>query len=321
MDLSKLRALQDRAQEEINEDNQRGGNNGLPLVYPFKNGIFRIKLLFDEKSGLLQRKLIRHNNGKRKIPCLGMYDEECPVCAKVNEIQNEQGRECGVFGKYGYSTKGICHAVLMNDDEHLFSDNDNVKVGDPFIFMYPMSLYKQINDLIVRSGDNIESLLANNNGKTIEIKRSQKGNGPIDYSASIYAYGDEKVRETDEEFKQLLEELPPITDEMSPSNPTEEIRTELQALVETMSQEYAPGNVINPNDESSVNPNTEEKHEENKPKNNGKSFMNEPESNESSSSNETQANSGDKPSCFGQHSDTENRCLVCPMEVDCIMAN
>lgn len=332
MDINKLRALQQRAQEEINEANSRGNRgNGLPMVYPHNNGTFRIKLLFDEKSGLLQRKLVRHNAGNKKIPCFSMYGEDCPICAKVTEIQESQGKESGVFAKYGYNTKCICHAVLMDDSDNAINSDrqDKLNIGDAFIMMYPVSLYNKINELIVKSGEHITSLLATNEGKTIEISRKQNGNGPIEYNASIYAFGDEKVRENDDQFNELLESLPALNDEMVPSSPTEEIRNSAKALIESISAEFVSGKVIDPNNKNSVNQNDSN----NESANEGKSLaeamnppVDKPEQKEEPTTNNgmdisINENNGDRPACFGQHSDSESKCLVCPAEVDCIVAN
>lgn len=329
MDINKLRALQQKAQEEIDEANSRNNRgDGLPMVYPHKNGTFRIKLLFDEQSGLLQRKIVRHTAGNKKFPCLSMYGEDCPICGKVNEIQDRLGRDCGVFQKYGYNTKAICHAVLINDDNNvvLGDRQDNMKVGDAFLMMYPISLYNKINELIVKSGDHITSLLATNEGKTIEITRAQKGNGPVEYSATIYAFGDEKVRDTEEEFNDLLASLTPLNQEIVQSNPSEETRNSINALVETIEAEYVAGKVINPNDPNSVNDSKQNQ------QNNGSSIadaMNKPEpevqapqqSNQSASEMNVSMNNQntDKPECFGQHSDTDQKCIICPHEVDCMM--
>lgn len=338
MDINKLRALQQKAQEEINEVNSRNSgnkNNGLPMVYPYNNGTFRIKLLFDEKSGLLQRKLVRHNTGSKKLPCLSMYGEDCPVCAKVSEIQDSLGRDSGVFSKYGYNTKCICHAVLMDDSDKAINSNrqDKINIGDAFIFMYPISLYNKINELIVKSGEHITSLLATNEGKTIEISRKQNGNGPVEYNASIYAFGDEKVRQTDEEFNELLESLPALNDEIVPSSPTEDIRNSIKALVESINTEYVSGKVLNPNDQEQAQASMKQDNDEN----GGSSIadaLNRPVESEDQKSNESSnkdnmnisvgednnLDSDGRPDCFGKHSDTDQKCLVCPMEVECITA-
>lgn len=334
MDINKLKALQQKAQEEIDEVNSRSSKReGLPMLYPHNNGTFRIKLLFCEKSGLLQRKLVRHDSGSRKLPCLSMYGEDCPVCAKVAEIQDSQGRESGVFNKYGYNTKAICHAVLMDDSENAVNSDrqgqDRINIGDVFIFMYPMSLYNKINELIVKSGEHITSLLATNEGKTIEISRKQNGNGPIEYNANIYAFGDEKVRETDEEFNALLEGLPALNNEIVSSSPTEDIRNSIKALVESIDTEYISGKVLNPNNKEQSQASM------NKDSNNGGSSiaeaMNAPVESENQKSNGLsdkgdmnisigEENNSGHPDCFGKHSDSDSKCLVCPMEVDCMMA-
>ena len=84
-DLSKLQKL---AQEEIDERNSREDRGDrMKMVYIGMPGKFRVKLLYNEKSGLLQRRISRHIVGKDKIPCLSMFGEECPICKAINEAE------------------------------------------------------------------------------------------------------------------------------------------------------------------------------------------------------------------------------------------
>lgn len=309
MDLSKLKELQNNAQKEIDENNEIGNNNnsGYKLLYPHENGSFRIKLIFNEKSSLLQRKIVRHKIDK--LPCLSMYGQDCPICQEIRNAEESAGKDCGAFQKYGYQVRGISYGVLLSHDKGMFEKQNDPKDGEVVLFMYPISLYNQINEEIVKSGDFIESLVGSNNGKVFEITRSQKGNGPIDYSAHVYAYGDMKVRETEEEFEELLQEIPSLAEAIVPANLTEENLQKTRAAAETISAEYISGKVMNPKDESTAEtPKREE--------NNGQSLagaMNPPEDSSSSSSDDG------KPDCFGNHSD-DNKCLACPYECDCLIA-
>lgn len=323
MSLESLKALQSLAQNELNEANERKNNEGgdrIPLVYPVHNGVMRLKFLFKEEAGIVQKKIIRHNIGKEKIACMSMYGEDCPICNEIRRVEDQYGKDCGVYSKYGYKVRGISYAVLVDYDDGMFSESNDPKKGDLILFMYPPSLYNEINNIIVRSGENIESLIASNYGKTIEIKRSQKIGGYPEYSINVYPYGEEKIKETDEEWEEFVNNIPNLKDSMTPANPTEELREKVKAAVEAISVEYASNNVMNPNDKDEDSKVT---NVENKNENNGKPIssevkdesedipINKPEPEDSTSSG--------NPSCFGCHSDTENKCLICPVEADCIL--
>lgn len=323
MSLESLKALQNLAQNELNEEENkkknREGAGGPPLVYPVENGTMRLKFLYKEEAGIIQKKITRHQIGNDKIPCMSMYGQECPICAEIRRVEEQYGKECGAYAKYGYKTRGISYAVLVDHDPGMFKGNDDPKKGDLILFMYPPSLYNEINNIIVKSGDNIESLVAANLGKTIEITRSQKGGGFPEYKINVYPYGDEKIKETDEEWDDFIANIPNLKEAMTPAYPTDELNDKVRAAVETIASDYASNNVMNPNS-------TEESiHTESQNSDNGKSIA----ENKSEDSNINKpvegtsapaTNADGKPECFGKHSDTENRCLICPLEADCIIA-
>jgi hypothetical protein len=322
-DLSKLKQLAGNEVEEAN--NKKSNSSDYPLVYPGENGTFRVKLLYNPKADLLQRKIIRHTVGKNKMPCLSVYGEDCPICEAVNNAENKCGKECGAFRKYGYKTRGICFAVLMDYDDGMFKDGPNK--GDVILLMYPVTLYNKFNEIIMKSGEHLENLVASNYGKTIEITRSQKSGGFPDYNASVYPYGDEKVRETDEEFEKLLDELPNLNERMIPANPTEEDRQKVAAAVETINAEFINSSVINPNQEpesvSQHQTETTSSISGDRPANVQKTEQHTEEVPNSPQpvSQEMTNNTSGKPECFGCHSDTEQKCLICPCEPDCVLAN
>lgn len=301
-----LSGLQASAQEELEESEKRSqNNNGPKIVYPIDNGTFRIKLLFNPKANAVQRKVTRHVVGKDKIPCLSVYGEDCPICKAISSAEEEHGKECGAWSKYGYKTRGVSLAVLIDHDKGMFKGDRDPKKGETILFMYPPTLYNKINEIIVKAGSHIEDLVVNNNGKTIEITRKQKSGGFPDYDVSVYAYGDEKVCETDDEFDDLIENLPNLNEQIMPNYPTEEILEKVRAAAETIDAEYASGRVMNPNKP---------------PKDNDK----EDEDSKSGSiasevSESTTEDNGDKPSCFGNHNDDDNKCLICPFECDCMI--
>ena len=72
MDLSRLQQLA-KAEIEENQKKKENSSNGPKILYPVDNGKFRIKLLYKEEAGIVQKKIIRHNIGNDKIPCLSTY--------------------------------------------------------------------------------------------------------------------------------------------------------------------------------------------------------------------------------------------------------
>lgn len=315
-DLSKLQQL---AQEEIDERNSRESTgNGLKMCYIGFNGKFRVKLLFDPKSNLLQRRITRHVVGKDKIPCLSIYGEECPICKAINEAESLYGRDCGAWKSYGAKTRGISHAVIMGHDKKVFTGDKDPSIGDTVLLQYPMSMYNEINNLIVDSGEYLESIVATNQGKTVELERTGGGSlGPMAFKANVYAFGDEKVKATDDEFDDLLNSLPSLNEELVPSQLTSEILEKARAAAETITAEYAGGSVINPNDKpvTPVTPTAQVTPQVSQTVSASGPIAAEPVDTQASTS------SGDAPECMGKYDENSTKCLVCPHDVDCITAS
>jgi len=311
-DLSKLQQL---AQEEIDERNSReSSRDGLKICYIGFNGKFRVKLLYDPKSQLLQRRITRHVVGKEKIPCLSAYGEECPICKAINEAEDMYGRDCGAWRTYGAKTRGISHAVIMGHDKRVFTGDNDPSIGDTVLLQYPMSMYNEINNLIVDSGEFLESIVALNQGKTVELERQGGGQlGPMTFKANVYAFGDEKVKATDDEFEDLLNNLPSLNDELVPSQLTSEILEKARAAAETISAEYAGGAVMNPNEKPAATSIPQTQVQENPSQNAG------PIATPAAPS--VPAASTDTPECMGKYDENSTKCLVCPHDVDCITAS
>lgn len=309
-----LDKLKEAARQDVEEQENRGNkNNGYPLVYPVYNGKMRLKLLFSPKSGLVQRKIIRHNVGREKIPCMSMYGQDCPICEAVKAAEEEFGREIGAFREYGYKIRGISNAVLMAHDKKMFIKDGDPDDGDTVLFMYPVSIYNEIAKIINEAGanDHLESLVCDNDGKVLEIERSQVGNAPPSYKCSVYAYGDMKVMKDQEEFDAFMESVTDISEEVCPSNPTEEILEKVRAAAETVTSHYANNNVVNPGDNQ-----VSEKEKVNEAQT--IADMASVESHKDEAEEIPVSNDG-KPDCFGNHQANSNKCLVCPYEVDCIL--
>ena len=319
-DLSKLQRL---AQEEIDQRNSREDRGDrMKMVYIGMPGKFRVKLLYNEKSGLLQRRISRHIVGKDKIPCLSMFGEDCPICKAINEAEELYGKECGAWRTYGTKVRGISYAVLMGHDKKMFTDDKDPSIGETILLQYPISMYNEINNLIVDSGDFLESIVAMNQGKTVELERQGGGNlGPMVYKANVYAFGDEKVRATDEEFNDLLANLPNLNEELVPSQLTSEILEKARAAAETITAEYAGQTVINPNQVPQSPAVSEPKVESSGPIAEASAPIPTSTTEQPSAPASSSSTASDKPECHGHYDENSTKCLVCAYDVDCITAS
>ena len=338
-DLSKVRQL---AKEELEAKNSRGNGNGegnkYQLVYPAQNGKLILKLLFNPKSNLIQRKIVRHEGTKKKVVCLqNMYGIECPICSSINQVEQTLGKEMGAWRKYGYKTRGICYAQIIDHEATYFNEDNSPKKGDTILFMYPVSVYDEISKIICDSGEHLEELVAKNEGLPIVVTRSQKSNGIPEYTTSVYPYGKRKSFEDsiedgktitgEEKFENLLNELPNLNESLGiPEYQEEKVIDEAKALGETIIQEYMGSKIVNPEVSqgtkfqgdsvvdmfsSPVSKTSEVK-------------INNPENdlvvnnslNTTNIVNNT-ANSN-TPECYGNHKGANNKaCLMCPFEDDC----
>lgn len=316
IDMDAIESLRKLAEEEISESNNRESenNNEYRIVYPAEDGKLTLRLLYNLKSRILQRKVIRHDTGKSKVPCMKMYGEDCPICSEINSAEELKGKDCGAWRKYGYKIRGICYAQIINFDGNYFKGKDDPKVGDVVLFMYPATIYKKINDIIKDSGDNLKMMISGNLGVPIVVERKLKSRFP-EYDASIYPWGaiksfeDTQDKTGDEQFDELLMSLPSLSDTIVPALPTEDVRNSVRALSETIRQEYINSNVMNPED------NVEEKVEENPVTNLselGKS------QNSEVVSNESQDSSSGNPDCFGHRDENDPKCMACPYEIECL---
>jgi hypothetical protein len=337
IDLSKL--IQ-QTQEDYEEFQSRSAERGddYKIFYPSDNGKFLLKLLFNVQSQTVQRKIIRHS----KVPCLQMYGEDCPVCNAIENIINVKGKKTGIENKYGYKVRGICYAKIIDHqiNYRYFNKPDGPQVGDVILFMYPITIYKGITKIFMDAGEHLASLVSENDGLLVEVERSQKAGGFPEYSINVYPYGKVKVfkdqpdRSGDDQFLDLLAELPNINNAVVPHMPDAETRDKVRALAETIVQEYLKGNAVNPGDtknkvDDEVDDEVDDKIDDEDVR--AEAIQNQVRSQaETAKENKASQSTGsfftvprdfssehNMPPCFGSHIDGDTKCLACPHEADC----
>lgn len=325
-----LKALKDTISAEVEEDatSSRGESSAYPLLYPRDDGKYILRLLYNVKGKIVQRRIIRHQSAKTKCACLQSYGYDCPVCEAITEIESVLGKESGVFSKYGYKTRGICYAQVVDIPASYQTGEHPIKPGDVVLLMYPKSLYTSISKILIDSGDYLGKIVAENDSIPIVLERSTKPGGFPDYSIALYPYGSSKAYESDEKYDEVLSEIPNILETICPQYPTDDVMKAARAMADTIKEEYLKSTVVNPSDDGV--PFTVEQTETEKAVNNVSAAsiketinavvdetpeISEPQLPDSTESTATA--SGDNPPCFGNYRFGERKCLLCMSDMQC----
>ena len=317
IDLNRLKL---QAEEEQAESESKSGGDRYPykIVYPGLNGKLTLKLLYSVKSETVQRKIIRHDSGGGpKVVCLAQYGEDCPVCKAIKEVETNYGKDSGVFRKYGYKTRGLCYVQIIDHDSAYFTRENDPQKGDTVLLQYPITVYNDINRIIIDSISNNVNLISENEGAPIVIERSQKGKGFPEYKTYLFPYGSKKSfedtadRKGTEIFDDMLSGLEPLNDMVVPNLPSEDIREKAQELANTILQEFSGTTVVNPGD--SKEPPAPQERVTDQSTNLGDIGNAVPEQ------GMTPTKSGDVPECFGNHEDNAKKCMLCPYEDECFI--
>lgn len=325
-----LKALIGNIEKEVKESeaSESSGNNGPKILYPFHDGDLKLRILFNPKSNTVQRRIVRHNAGKGKVPCLQVYGEECPVCKAISDVENCVGKECGVFNKYGYQTRGICYAQVVDAPAEYLKGDGAISIGEIVLFMYPKSLYTLFNEIMLKYTNVLDDIIAKNRSNPFVISRKTKKGGFPEYTVILEPFAsnafedkveDGKVVATgDEIYEEALNNLPNLLESIVPRYPDENTRTSTKTLAETIVEEYMNSNVVNPHDDEQKN--TQDTTESSVSKSPSSIADSVPTPAASSSSPEAPSASDDpnNPDCLGKYEAGNRKCMLCIKEVDCM---
>lgn len=230
-DLSQVMA---DAQKAKNSQNEGGNNQGYKLIYP-QNGTLKVKLLFNPKSGLVSRKVLRHNVEGTKTACLSMYGQDCPVCQAVTSIQNSKGID---LWKLKASTRGISFAQYIESDYRWDNPKDAPKKGDIILLMYPWTVYQDINKIIADAGQLADTVVARNSGRIVKISRWVESN-QTKYRAELDAFaGEYQSCASDEEFAKVLNEMESLNERIVPPAVTDELLKTAKEVSNQLNSHY-----------------------------------------------------------------------------------
>lgn len=305
-DFDKLIA---QVRKEKEENDKRGSNSDRPrynIIYVGSPGGFvKARLLFNKKSGLVQRKVYRHRVGGKQIPCLQMYGQDCPIC---KAIKDAEAVDKNVYRTYGAKPRGFCYAQVVDYSSHYINNDYPVEKGSVQILMYPRSVYDKLTEHINNSIDHLDELIGNNKGKIFTFSRNNQA-GATSYSCDLDPWSNHESFESEEEFIKCIEELPDLNDTIVPRNCTEEMLEQAKAAAETIMAEYFNNESVSPNaTESEVEKIIEEAHEQH--------HINAADIAKSSSVKKDD----DKPDCYGKYDElgATEKCSLCPYEVGCM---
>ena len=179
------------------------GNQDWKLFFPFwkapddSTSIIRFLPDLDENNSLgflvenLQHEL--HINGSRKkVPCLAMFGESCPICDLARKYYDEKNDE---MGKKYYRKKSYIGQCIVIDTAVEHDQSQLVKLID-----FGPAVFKQIQAAF-QSGDLEEAPYEFSGGYNFRIKKTKSGQY-ASYSTSSFA---PKQTDLDDDVIQALE--------------------------------------------------------------------------------------------------------------------
>ena len=228
---------------QVTQDQDAKDSGGMKLLYP-QNGVLKVRLLYNQPSGVVMRKFERHKINGQNVTCMSNYGQECPVCKMIDSIQNAKGVD---LWKLKRTTRGIAYAEYVDSDYRWENPNDAPAKGEIVLLMFPWTIYTDLNRLISGAGQNIYNLIASNVGGVFKISRWVE-KGQTKYRAEIDPFDQQhKTCNSDEEYQKLITELPTLNEKFVPVEPTDAIIKSAKNMADELNKEYLSPQVMHPN--------------------------------------------------------------------------
>lgn len=320
------------------KQSQQGGSTyKYPLVYPQAGQTITVKPLFNPASGQILRLVNRHE----KIACYRTYGVDCPICQIQQQVKDKTGQD--PFGRTKRSvSRGICFAQYVSSSYQIEKSNSQgvLQAGDIILFMFPWSVYTQINAVI-------QAISQTPTGMDQAFCHSQTGlfiqisvTSDFKYTTNSVPYMTIPSTLSDDDFIKMLEEMESLYEQVLPSTITEEVDKQVKEYTDTIYRQY-----ILPSTPSVATPGapvvTTTPHIAPAPV--PVPLLSVPVTTAVPTSQGITVNAtppvpsagivtpttpgipgtpaeGTKPSCFGHHT-VEPRCICCPDEMNCISSS
>jgi hypothetical protein len=222
-------------------ENDGSSSSGFNNYYPFWNLDFgqsaTIRFLPDKDDdnplGFLVEKHTHNleiNGEKKKIPCLKMYNEDCPIC-KVSSDYYKSGDEDN--GKKYWKKRTYIAQALIIDDPIDPRDGEESQEGEVRYISMGYQLYNVVKEAF-ESGDLDEIPFAYKGGYNFVIKKTEQGKW------ATYAVGSRFVRRatdlTEDEIEFVESEMIELNSLLPDQPDAEKVEGQLQAAL--TGQEY-----------------------------------------------------------------------------------
>jgi hypothetical protein len=184
---NKLEALRNSFAKKVSDESS--SDQSWKLFYPFwkmpegATAIVRFLPDLDEDNSLqflvenLQHELVV-NGQRKKIPCLSMHGEDCPICALSRKYYDEDNKD---MGKKYYRKKSYVGQVIVIESPFEHDQNQLVKLVE-----FGPQVFKQI-EAAFQSGDLEEVPYAFKGGYNFRFRKTKTGSGENSYTTSNFA--------------------------------------------------------------------------------------------------------------------------------------
>lgn len=303
-----LEDLKNQINAEVNEANENNYESKYQLIYPHIDGSIVFRPLYNVKSNIVQKRLVRHDaEGRTKVPCLSVFGEDCPICEAIKNVEDSKGKDIGVRRKHGYKVRGLCFAELID----ISSQYENVKKGDIVLLMYPKTVYDGINKIMADAGDKLQSLVCQYDSLAFILERKEQANKFPGYDIRLSPFCNTPIHKSQAEFEETLKDLDELSELIVPTYITDEIRDSAKALADVINAEYLKSTVVNPNDD-----------EDEIPFENRDSKSSAVESlTDIGTTQETNNTTKHTQQCFGNYDKNNKKCILCMDEIECVKAS
>lgn len=215
-----------KAQYAADTKPQGGGNRNNGKYYPFwdmptnQRCVVRFlpDLNEDNPRGFLVEKVF-HNltiNGQREtVPCLSMYDEDCPICKLSQDYYKAKDETNGK--KYWRKKQYVAQAIVVEDPIAADAATGETHAGKVRFFALGFQIHNIIKDAFASEDDPLESIPYEfNDGYDFVIKKTEKG-GYADYTVGTKFLSKQRAL-SEEEIAEVSEGMVDLTT-LLPKNP------------------------------------------------------------------------------------------------------
>ena len=299
-----------KAVVENSNNSQGGGTNRYPIVYPTPGNIITVRLLFNPASGQIVRLINRHE----KTVCYKTYNTECPICKVMQEVKNTTGSD--PFGRTkGSRCRGISYCQFISSTSPITKSDQKtiIQPGEPILFMYPWSVYTQINALIqavAQTPTGMDQAFSHaDSGLFVQISTS----ADYKYTTTSVPYMTFTSGRTDDDFTKMLEGMPSLNEELVPSQINESTEKQVKEYADAIYRQFIAPKTPQMTPQTPVpNQMIPPQFAQTNPMSTGVPYPTTP----SSAVNAVPTSSA--PQCMGHHDSNNVKCIACPAELTCI---